>query len=862
MQRQRSQRLVTTTPDTSVGAALESIKSRLSPKLFDGLEIKKVSSNGSVKPRILTLSEDLFTVFISHHKFGKSESLSDRIQYKSFKAYAKIVNSVTGTTVQAKHDIRVIDVADILFVQSGFVGSRKLEACKEELDTDKVISVFHNNCNTMDFLVESNDDLQSVLDAIKTIREVYHASKMKLKREERLLRYVWYDTDFNKTGNIDQAEFLQLLNRINIYLKQEHAIRFYKCFMAAKLPKKGGRIGRSKEDQKGITFEECLYLLEKISLDLNNGTEISDAIFDELFGTGKHIVTAEEFLNKFLHQKQNENTATIDDVKELFLELNSLETTRVDAIRKGDENAINRATWREYLMSSRNDLYDPQAQKYDPSSLDRPLTEYWINSSHNTYLTGDQLKSLSSVEMYAVAMHRGCKCLELDCWGEDGDSFPYVYHGYTITSKIPFHDIITCVKHYVDDNPDTLPIILSLENHCSHEQQRKMAEILKNTLEDRLYKLPESSGPLPSPLDLVGKVVLKGKRPSENDDDELTQSESMEDSEAFEDELVEAISSEVEGSLVIGTKIKSSLSKESDSPPPPKIVPELACLTFFNGVKFKDFSTSLELPLADMHSFSGSKLEKLYRDPANVERWKEYNVNHMSRIYPSGSSLDSSNYNPVVPWSSGCQMVALNFQTDDSPMTLNDGRFRANGGCGYVHKPPSVFPPGKELKPRGKMTLRIKVLSGSCLPKPYGESVGEVMDPYVIVREHDVENRDSMRRSRGKQIKQTDSSDSGHDDMPETVECKTKHVSDNGFCPQWNDSEYFTFSVNSDVAMISFAVMDRSRGFIDELMCKTAIPVSCLRQGFRTVQFYDHCGSQHGAFSFARILVDVDIKYG
>ena len=47
---------------------------------------------------------------------------------------------------------------------------------------------------------------------------------------------------------------------------------------------------------------------------------------------------------------------------------------------------------------------------------------------------------------------------------------------------------------------------------------------------------------------------------------------------------------------------------------------------------------------------------------------------------------------------------------------------------------------------------------------------------------------------------------------------------------------------------------------IDDKMCKTAVPVSCLRQGYRGVQFYDH-SSQHGAFGMARILLDVDVKY-
>lgn len=43
--------------------------------------------------------------------------------------------------------------------------------------------------------------------------------------------------------------------------------------------------------------------------------------------------------------------------------------------------------------------------------------------------------------------------------------------------------------------------------------------------------------------------------------------------------------------------------------------------------------------------------------------WGSYNKRQMSRIYPKGTRMDSSNYMPQMFWNAGCQMVALNFQT-------------------------------------------------------------------------------------------------------------------------------------------------------------------------------------------------------
>ena len=40
-----------------------------------------------------------------------------------------------------------------------------------------------------------------------------------------------------------------------------------------------------------------------------------------------------------------------------------------------------------------------------------------------------------------------------------------------------------------------------------------------------------------------------------------------------------------------------------------------------------------------------------------------YNKRQLSRIYPRGTRVDSSNFMPQVYWNAGCQLVALNFQT-------------------------------------------------------------------------------------------------------------------------------------------------------------------------------------------------------
>uniref|UniRef100_A0A8C3SHZ9 Phosphoinositide phospholipase C n=1 Tax=Chelydra serpentina TaxID=8475 RepID=A0A8C3SHZ9_CHESE len=470
-------------------------------------------------------------------------------------------------------------------------------------------------------------------------------------------------------------------------------------------------------------------------------------------------------------------------------------------------------------------------------NMSYPLRDYFISSSHNTYLISDQLIGPSHLWGYSSALMKGCRCLEIDCWdGPQND--PIVYHGHTLTSKITFRTVIEVIDKYAFAVSD-YPVVLSLENHCSPKQQEVMADYLETILGDKLLTtIIGDTFPtdLPSPELLKFKILVKNKKVGTLEETVLRRGlDSHGEIGEFVEEVEQSEDDEAEECTLLPPKSPQIKRRNAvkRSPPPArkkpkvkikkiKLAMELSELVIYTKAeKFKSFEHSrANQKFYEMNSIGEAKARKLAKQTAN--EFVLHTAKFITRIYPKGTRATSSNYNPQEFWNVGCQMVALNFQTPGLQMELQNGKFMDNGACGYLLKPEFMRDSTTQFNPynvtgnHNPITLSIRLISGYQLP-PSNLSRTNKADPLVQIEIHGVPED---------QVKQ-----------------QTCVIKSNALCPRWNET--FTFNVQvPELALVRFAVEDQISLAANEFLGQYTLPLLCMNKGYRHVPLFSKLGDR------------------
>ena len=122
------------------------------------------------------------------------------------------------------------------------------------------------------------------------------------------------------------------------------------------------------------------------------------------FAAGPRMTVAE--LNHFMVSAQGE------DINEGGYRL----SIGQDIMMPDQNGTIGFMQFQRMLLSPDNVCVPPCEMLEPVDDMNQPMGDYFINSSHNTYCSGDQLTDDSQVQMYINALLRGSRCVELDCW--------------------------------------------------------------------------------------------------------------------------------------------------------------------------------------------------------------------------------------------------------------------------------------------------------------------------------------------------------------------------------------------------------------------------------------------------------------
>ncbi|KAM6224800.1 1-phosphatidylinositol 4,5-bisphosphate phosphodiesterase eta-1 isoform 4-T4 [Rhynchocyon petersi] len=758
-------------------------------------------------------------------------------------------------------------------------------------DPSCCFTIYHgNHMESLDLITSNPEEARTWITGLKYLMAGISDEDSLAKRQRTHDQYplwmltLWVkqtfeEADKNGDGLLNIEEIHQLMHKLNVNLPRRKVRQMF-------------QEADTDENQGTLTFEEFCVFYKMMSLRRDLYLLLLS------YSDKKDHLTVEE-LAQFLKVEQKMSNVTADHCLDIIRKFEVSEENKV-------KNVLGIEGFTNFMRSPACDIFNPlHCEVYQ--DMDQPLCNYYIASSHNTYLTGDQLLSQSKVDMYARVLQEGCRCVEVDCWdGPDGE--PVVHHGYTLTSKILFRDVVETInKHAFVKNE--FPVILSIENHCSVQQQKKIAQYLKGIFQDKLDLSSVDTGEckqLPSPQSLKGKILVKGKKlPYHLGDDAEEGEVSDEDSaDEIEDEckfklhynngttehqvesfirkklesllresqirdkedpdsftvraLLKATHEGLNVHLKQNPDVKESGKKshgrslmtnfgkhkkatksrsksyctdeEDDAQPNPgkesgqlyrlgrrrktmKLCRELSDLVVYtNSVAAQDIVD--DGTTGNVLSFSETRAHQVVQQKS--EQFMIYNQKQLTRIYPSAYRIDSSNFNPLPYWNAGCQLVALNYQSEGRMMQLNRAKFKTNGNCGYVLKPQQMckgtFNPfsGDPLPANPKKQLILKVISGQQLPKPpdsmFGDR-GEIIDPFVEV-----------------------------EIIGLPVDCckdQTRVVDDNGFNPVWEETLTFTVHM-PEIALVRFLVWDHDpigRDFVGQ----RTVTFSSLVPGYRHV---------------------------
>ncbi|KAK8517155.1 hypothetical protein V6N13_092441 [Hibiscus sabdariffa] len=565
------------------------------------------------------------------------------------------------------------------------------------------------------------------------------------------------------------------------------------------------------------TYRVCFCFRRRFRLTVSEAPEEIKKLFEQYSENGLMTVDG---LQRFLIEVQKEDKATRDDAQKI-----------IDSVKHFHRKGLNLEAFFKYLFGDINPPLAPLGVHHD---MNAPLSHYFIHTGHNSYLTGNQLSSDCSDVPIINALKRGVRVIELDIWPNSTKDDVDVLHGRTLTTPVELIKCLRSIKEYAFVASE-YPVVITLEDHLNPDLQAKVAEMVTQTFGDILFSPgSECLQEFPSPESLKKRIIISTKPPKEYLEAKEVKDKEVEPGKGKDKGKVgdeEAWGKEVSDLNEAGYKDDEDEDDEEDLDDGDKsqhaLAPEYKRLIAIHAGKPKgglEECLRVDPDKVRRLSMSEQQLEK-----AAVTHGKEivrFTQRNILRVYPKGTRVNSSNYNPLIGWMHGAQMVAFNMQGYGRSLWLMHGMFKANGGCGYLKKPDFLLNPNEVFDPRVelpvKKKLKVTVYMGEGWYYDFHHTHFDAYSPpdfYARV---------------------------GIAGVPvDSVMKKTKTLEDN-WVPSWNEEFEFPLTV-PELALLRVEVHEYDMSEKDDFGGQTCLPISELRSGIRAVPLNSRKGDKYNS---------------
>ncbi|XP_053556682.1 1-phosphatidylinositol 4,5-bisphosphate phosphodiesterase gamma-2 [Bombina bombina] len=428
---------------------------------------------------------------VYNYKKSQSERRTIQIIMETYQvAWSKTADKIEG----------FLDLVEIKEIRAGKNAKDFERGRASRLKEECCFTIFYGNqfvLNTLSLEADSVEDVEKWRSGLDILLEEVEIAPTPAIIESWLRKQI-YAVDQTRKNSISVRELKTILPSVN-----------FKVSSAKSLKDKLVEIGVPKDELSfehfHLFYKRLMYEQQKSILD-EFRKDSSVFILGNVDRPDASAVHLHDFQRFLLHEQQESFANDLNKVRERMTKFID------DTMRETAEPFLYVDEFLTYLFSKENSIWDEKYDEISVQDMNNPLSHYWIASSHNTYLTGDQLRSESSTEAYVRCLRMGCRCIELDCWdGPDGK--PIIYHGWTRTTKIKFDDVVQAIRDHAFATSE-YPVILSIEEHCTIEQQRYMAKVFKKVFGDLLLSKPieASADQLPSPTQLKERIIIKHKK--------------------------------------------------------------------------------------------------------------------------------------------------------------------------------------------------------------------------------------------------------------------------------------------------------------------------------------------------------------